>query len=259
MPGLGWLRKRLSDRQKVLIGSGLKGILSSIPSTYSLKMLALKHGTDKWGHGYIEHYEHYFRHIRKRKMNILEIGVGGYSDPKSGGASLRMWQEYFPNSSIYAIDVHDKSFHNDKRIKTFLGSQNAPEFLETVATSISPLDIIIDDGSHINEHVITSFNTLWPYLVDGGLYIIEDVQTSYWPQDGGNWQNLNDPRTTMSMLKDLVDGLNYQCIPNREPTLADKSVVSVHFYRNIVFIQKGRNHHDLSVYTLKEVEKARKS
>lgn len=251
------LKNKLSDRQKALIRKGLQLVLSFIPHSHNLEMLAIKHGTDKWGHSYIKHYEQYFARLRKQSLNILEIGIGGYNDPKSGGSSLRMWQDYFPNSTIYGIDVYDKKFHNDKRIKTFIGSQNDPDFLKRVATNIGLIDIIIDDGSHINEHVLTSFNILFPYLVDGGFYIIEDVQTSYWPQDGGNWKDLNDPGTTMFMLKSLVDGLNYQCIPNRIPTFTDKNIISIHFYRNIAFIIKGQNDHLLSNYTLKELEKAK--
>jgi hypothetical protein len=114
-------------------------------------------------------------------------------------------------------------------------------FLKEVATDIVQIDIIIDDGSHVNEHVITSFRTLFPYLQDGGIYVIEDLHTSYWPEYGGNWVSLNEPTTSVSMLKSLVDGLNYQYIPDRSPTYFDESILSVHFYPKIVFIIKGKN------------------
>ena len=148
----------------------------------NLNKLALYNVTDKWGgHWYTQHYELYFKNIRKKKLNILEIGVGGESNPNEGGASLRMWKEYFPNSYLYGIDIYDKSSLQEKRITIFKGSQADEDFLKKVCTKISDIDIIIDDGSHINEHVITSFETLFPFLKKGGYYAIEDIQTSYWP------------------------------------------------------------------------------
>ena len=158
------IRRYLSDKQKQQIKQILRVALSIVPSQFNLQLLALKYGTDKLSHGYIEHYEKFFKDIRKKKMNILEIGVGGYDDPKSGGASLRMWQEYFSNSMIYSIDIHDKSALQDKRIKIIQGSQNDSVFLANVTKTIGMYDIIIDDGSHQNEHIITSLNTLFPYL-----------------------------------------------------------------------------------------------
>lgn len=57
----------------------------------SLEMLARLHGSDKWGsHWYIPHYSRHFGPRRWRRMNVLEIGVGGYEDPLRGGRSLRM-------------------------------------------------------------------------------------------------------------------------------------------------------------------------
>ena len=114
-------------------------------------------------------------------MNLLEIGVGGYDDPKQGGHSLRMWKDYFPNANIYAIDLYDKSALQEPRIHIFQGSQADPDFLKWVAGEIGQLDIVIDDGSHVNEHVIVSFQTLFPLLADNGIYAIEDLHTAYLP------------------------------------------------------------------------------
>lgn len=75
----------------------LRFIFSGPLCRQSLSVLALKYGTDKWAHGYLGYYESHFRSIRNRRLNILEIGVGGYDNPKEGGASLRMWKEYFPS------------------------------------------------------------------------------------------------------------------------------------------------------------------
>jgi hypothetical protein len=210
----------------------------------NLKALALFYGTDKWGgHRYAQHYEEHLSPLKRRRLNILEIGVGGSDDPKAGGASLRMWRTFFPYSRIYGLDIHDKSVHDERRIKTFRGSQVDETFLGKVVQEIGDIHLIIDDGSHHNEHVLQTFAFLFPKLQKNGIYVIEDTQTSYWPDQGGSSLDLNRPDTTMGFLKMLVDGLNYAEFdkPAYNPTYYDKYITAMHFYHNIVFVQKGLN------------------
>jgi hypothetical protein len=257
MSGLSYLRNRLSDRQKNLGRRALRALLAFLPHRHRLDLLALKHGTDKWGHGYMEPYRQAFAPLRNESVTLLEIGVGKPGNAREGGESLRTWRDFFPKGMIHGIDIEDKSHHEEERIKIFQGDQGDPASLEEIARRIGPLDIIIDDGSHVNEHVINSFRTLFPFLKDGGTYVVEDSQTSYWPRYGGQWEDLDHPGTTMSMLKGLADGMNYRYIPDREPTYFDTHVESIHFFRNIVFIRKGTNRHVLSSSTLQEIEAAR--
>jgi len=206
--------------------------------------LAEIYGSDKWGsHYYIPHYIKHFSLIRKRKLDILEIGVGGYDNPHQGGASLRMWKKYFPNSMIHSMDIYDKSPQEENRIKIYRGSQSDELFLKNVCAKTGPFDIIIDDGSHVVRDVITSFKILFPILKEGGIYVVEDTQTSYWPDLGGNSTNLDDSETSMVYFKRLADGLNHQeyLWPEYIPSYFDKHVVSIHFYHNMVFIYKGLN------------------
>ena len=105
------------------------------------------------------------------------------------------------------------------------------------------VDIIIDDGSHQNEHVIKSFMSLFPLLSHNGIYAIEDVQTSYWPDFGGTSDDLSSKNTIMGFFKDLTDSLNYEEFikPDYAPTYFDKHIVSIHFYHNLIIITKGIN------------------
>ena len=64
-------------------------------------------------------YQNHFKNFKFKNNNILEIGVGGYEDPYTGGNSLRMWKSYFPFSKIYALDIHEKSFLQENKIKIF--------------------------------------------------------------------------------------------------------------------------------------------
>lgn len=200
--------------------------------------------TDKWGpHSYARHYDHHFASIRKRPLTVLEIGVGGYDNPNAGGESLRVWKWFFPNSQIVGIDHHPKTAIEEARIRTFQGSQADASFLERVVSEIGRPDIIIDDGSHLNAHVIAAFQALFPLLKDDGIYVVEDLQTSYWPSFGGVTHPAPDTPTTMNFFRGLIDGLNHSeyLDPGYEPTVYDRHMVSMHFYHNLMFIYKGLN------------------
>ena len=216
---------------------------STVIAQPSLRDLALAMGTDKEGaHSYTSAYERHLERFRDRPITMLEIGVGGYGDPNRGGASLRMWKAYFPLGHIIGIDVQDKTQFSEDRITILQGDQGDPVFLSDLAARFGPFDVVIDDGSHRCQHVITSFGALFPHVRDGGVYVIEDLQTSYWEKYGGS-STPNSPGTSMTLLQRLTDGLNYAefDIPNYVPTYTDLWVRSITFYHNIAFIEKAPN------------------
>jgi glycosyltransferase involved in cell wall biosynthesis len=145
--------------------------------------LAQKYGSDKCPrirHSYTPRY-HQLLHDKK-VTNFLEIGIGTVSlmKPIVGetyrpGASLRMWRDYFPEASIYGCDIDRSVLFEEERIKTFWVDQNSTHELETCVPDIQ-YDVILDDGSHILEHNVTSFKALWSRVAPGGLYIIEDAE-----------------------------------------------------------------------------------
>ncbi len=216
----------------------------ALPFGYSLKMLAIIYKSDKCGkHYYIKHYQSIFRKLKFKRIKLFEIGVGGYHYPNIGGNSLRMWKRYFPFGKIYSLDIYNKTFVEENRIKIFQGSQIDEILLNNITTQIGELDIIIDDGSHINEHVIKTFQILFPKLKNGGIYVIEDCQTSYWPDYGGNSENLNNANTIMNYFKNLTDSINYEelLISNYNPSYFDKHIISIQFFHNLIFVFKGLN------------------
>lgn len=210
-----------------------------------LNSLAVRHGSDKWGpHNYTPHYEDHFAPVRDRKLTVLEIGVGGFHDPFAGGASLRMWRDYFPRAMVYGLDVVDKSKLDGGRIRTIRCDQSDVDDLRRAMGEVGRPDIVIDDGSHISRHVCTTFRTLFPYLRPGGKYVIEDVQTGYWPSFGGNDLSTTDLGTSVGMLKDLIDGLNHQELTSRTsraPQETDLCVSGMHLHHNLAIIDKGSN------------------
>ncbi|MGA8847711.1 MAG: hypothetical protein WB471_13935 [Nocardioides sp.] len=208
-----------------------------------LTELAQEFGTDKFGtHRYTPRYQQHLEHLRDREFTMLEIGIGGYSREGKGGASLRMWKHFFPKAQILGLDIHDKSFVNAPRITAIQGSQVDEALLHRIVEEHGPIEVIIDDGSHRPHHIRETFRILFPLLAPDGIYAIEDIQTSYWPEWGGS-EDRQDPTTTLALVKDLVDGLNYEEFVDEpyEPTYSDLHVVGVHAYHNLVIIEKGEN------------------
>lgn len=218
--------------------------LKTFAKTHDLNFLATVFKTDKWGkHFYTPHYFFHFNKFKSKKIKLLEIGIGGYENPQQGGGSLRMWERFFDRALIYGIDIYDKTQLEEGRIKIKQGSQVDALFLESLNDEVGGFDVIIDDGSHQNEHIIKTFEILFPKLKDDGIYVIEDVQTSYWPEYGGDSENHDVNTSAMGYFKRYIHGLNYAEFKNKDytPTYFDKKIISIHFYHNLIFIYKGNN------------------
>jgi len=182
---------------------------------------------------FLKIYEDYFKDLKNKKINILEIGV-------HEGKSLMIWKEYFPKANIIGIDLKSYNF-NINRIFTFQGDQTDINFLLGVSRKFKKFDIIIDDGSHVCSHIIKTFATLFDFLREDGLYICEDLQTSYWPRYGGSRINLNKKNTSLSFFKTLVDSGNYESYdrPFYKKSKFDGKIKFVHFFQNLVIVKKG--------------------
>lgn len=145
-----------------------------------LQQLGRKYGTDKSSNShtfkkksYCDIYDKYFINIRNKVKTFVEIGI-------KSGCSLKMWEEYFPNATIYGIDIDPSCKKYEKgRIKCLIGDQNDEKFLLEVKKEIGKYDILLDDGSHITLHQIKTFNILYENCDENGFYIIEDLRNSY--------------------------------------------------------------------------------
>lgn len=131
-----------------------------------LKRLATKYGTDKAKFGYTDIYEMYLDSVRMNVKKVIEIGV-------KKGASLRMWRDYFPNAFILGLDNNPKTMFTEERIETILFDQSLG--FEEYEKVLNKYDVIIDDGSHWQSHIMNSYRWLYDMLNVGGHYFIEDV------------------------------------------------------------------------------------
>lgn len=211
-----------------------------------LSNLAVQHGTDKWNHHfYTEHYEKALSHLQNETFNLLEIGIGGYGFPEQGGASLRMWADFFPNANIIGLDFCDKSKIDirNRKIVAVQGDQYSKEDLLKLQTDHGPFTVIVDDGSHMCEHQIKSFETLFPLMPDGGIYIIEDIETSYWKDYGGTketWDIIDNPSCLAYFMFKLHE-MHYRTNGMSKNGPFTDTIESIQFFNNIIIIRKGYN------------------
>jgi hypothetical protein len=204
-----------------------------------LDLLAALYGTDKFGeHDYTPVYDELMRASRRKAVRLLEVGVGGYAGAL-GGESLRMWESYFRRGRITGIDLYDKTALSGGRVTVYQCSQVDEPKLTSLAQELGPFDFIIDDGSHLNAHQIETFGILWPHLKDAGTYIVEDVQTSYWPSYGGG--PLGAPgygKSCMQWFKDLADSVNLPEFLAPAPRKLYADIGSITFLHNLILLKK---------------------
>jgi len=142
------------------------------------------------GHSYTPQYHALLSPLRKSTKLVLEIGVGNIPLMRSitgekykPGASLRMWRDYFPNAQIIGCDILPEVVFTAKNIATFVADQSNVGSLETLISNVKKFeefaDLIVDDGSHNENHQVISFKTLWKLVKPNGIYIIEDISMTF--------------------------------------------------------------------------------
>jgi hypothetical protein len=184
----------------------------------------------KWVH-YLDIYDHHFAAYRNRPVKMLEIGV-------SEGGSLELWRKYFGTDAIiYGVDINPECANrvtppNQVRI----GSQADPQFLRSVVEEMGTPDIILDDGSHVARHQHISFDTLFPLLREEGLYVMEDLHTSYFPgiYEGG-YRRRN---TAIEYAKSMIDDMHIWYHKKSVRTPTQHLISAVHLYDSMVVIEK---------------------
>jgi predicted O-methyltransferase YrrM len=130
--------------------------------------------TQNQGHGFSEFYTQHLKHLKQRKIKILEIG-------SYAGASASAFVKYFPNSKVYCFDINISKFiYYSKNIHVFGLNIKDKKKVEKILSKINSesnsnfFDVIIDDGSHYLSDILFSLNTLFRYVKKGGIYVIED-------------------------------------------------------------------------------------
>lgn len=158
--------------------------------------------TKETRHSYGQFYDKHFSLYQNTAKKVLEIGV-------DTGISIYAWLDYFPSATIYGMDIvlpNDPRLFND-RVILFTGDQGDINSLnEFIKTYGGDFDIIIDDGGHTMQQQQLTFKTYFPFLKSGGMYVIEDLHTSYL-SGYTEYGQLNTPVTTLDLVKHLEKDL----------------------------------------------------
>ncbi|MGH3508871.1 MAG: class I SAM-dependent methyltransferase [Nocardioidaceae bacterium] len=187
----------------------------------------------KWMH-YFDIYHRHFERFRGKKPVVLEFGV-------SQGGSLQMWRDYFGRGArIHGVDIDPRCKALEERhTRIFIGDQEDREFLRSLAGEIGPIDVVIEDGGHQFAQQINTFEEIYPKITEDGVFLIEDLHTSYWLKYGGG---VRKPGTFIEYAKELSDQLN--AWHSREPNFTvdefTRTTRSMHFYDSIIVFEKGR-------------------
>jgi hypothetical protein len=180
--------------------------------------IAARHDTDK-GLSYTRVYYELLAHVRDEPLRFLEIGV-------FNGGSLRMWREFLPNATLFAIDVDPRCLEFERGIPNtcirLVDQANISQLRDFINQTGGEFDFVVDDGGHTMAQQITSFEVLFPHVVSGGAYVIEDVGTAYWREYGG--RDIGHEGTSIALVKRLIDSANIDDII--EPVEGNHSMVS---------------------------------
>jgi len=187
---------------------------------------------NKWDN-YFEIYDRHLSRFRGTDVHVVEFGV-------AHGGSLQMWKRYFgPKAKLYGIDIipHCKKLE-EEQISICIGDQQDREFLKSLRKKIPRIDVLIDDGGHKMEQQINTFEELFPCISKDGVYICEDLHTSYWPAWGGGYKKSG---TFIEYSKNFIDYIN-AWYSEQESQLGvtdfTTSVHSLHYYCSVLVIEK---------------------
>jgi SAM-dependent methyltransferase len=189
----------------------------------------------KWS-GYFDVYERHLKKFVGKAPRILEIGI-------LGGGSIELWLKYFgPGTSVVGLDINEEclKYEYNGDVKIVMGDQGDPAFWDEFLKTQNKFDIVIDDGSHVMNHQITTLNKVFSHIKEGGVYLCEDTHTSYWPQPwGGVFRGAG---TFLEHSKRATDILNQQHFQGsqiaQEALDAYHNLYSVSFYNSMVVMEK---------------------
>ena len=214
--------------------------------------IALNCVTDKVSHhGYHRFYPRFLETIKydMKGKGMLEIGINQID-------AIDLWRKYFPKVFIYGVDIGIPETKGDD-YHVFCGDQSDMKKMESIISEIShPIPFIIDDGSHLPSHQIMCFNYLFRELLSpGGIYIIEDIETSYWNKErnlyGRDFQN--DP-SVIDVFQTVINNINEEFI-HEEKRNTDGTLISLETRKEIQSVTFGMNCIIITKKTLEDKER----
>ncbi|MBU1099121.1 MAG: class I SAM-dependent methyltransferase [Bacteroidetes bacterium] len=182
---------------------------------------------------YFEIYDRHFSRYRGKEVIVVEFGV-------SQGGSLLMWKNYFgPKAKIYGVDIFpDCKKLEEDQIEIIIGDQDDRKFLASLRERIPKIDILIDDGGHKMKQQINTYEELFHHMDKNGVYLCEDLHTSYSFKWGGGYKSRH---SFIEYSKNFIDQIHaWYSFQRGRLKISDftKSVHSLHYYTNVLVIEK---------------------
>lgn len=178
-----------------------------IPESNELLDIVDYYHTDKhFGHDFFRLiYNDLFRPLKSECKVFIEIGIYDCE-------SIKLWRDYFTNAQIVGVEYNlpyslDRLGDTPRDRMSFINAdQSKEEDLINLSKNYSDVDVILDDGSHKMRDQQITFAKLFKCLKSGGIFIIEDLHTSFevtMPEK--SWCNWGDPNKTITldMLKEF--------------------------------------------------------
>lgn len=183
---------------------------------------------------YFDVYERHFQKYRNKEITIMEIGV-------NKGGSLQLWKNYFGDKAkVIGIDINPECKKlEEENIEIYIGSQADREFLKEIKSKVPKLDILIDDGSHQVDHQRITFEEMFDHIADDGVYLCEDVHTSYSYTYNSDYK---DENSFVEYSKNFIDYINawHSHNENLKVNKYTKHMHSVHYYPSCIVVEKKR-------------------
>jgi hypothetical protein len=160
-----------------------------------------------------------FRRTGKKPYKLLEIGLGCNMDRCVAGG-FHLLQAFLPYVEYHAFEYSYELCRRRFNVSQVtpaevayldshvcVGSSDSKEVVQACGEKFGPFDVVIDDASHLQPHIIAGIH-LWmpsPFLKPGGTYVIEDLQTGFWKSYGGGKKVQLAGNTGPELIKDLID------------------------------------------------------
>lgn len=197
----------------------------------------------KWVH-YFDIYHRHFAAFRDKPITAVEFGV-------SHGGSLQMWKHYFGSDArIIGIDIDPQCQDlAEPQIEIIIGDQVDRGFMRDLAETVGSIDVLIEDGGHSMTQQIVTFEEMWPSIADGGVYLVEDLHTSYWAEYGGGYRHQD---TFIEYAKNLVDQQHAWHSRDNESLVIDeytRTIRGMHVYDSVIVFDKAlvpEPHHEMT-------------
>ena len=195
---------------------------------------------------YSDQYDLISSIIKKKKIKILEIGIGGHNVEFAGGQSLIALAHYFDKSDVIGADFFKKDFLNRKNIKTVVLDQGDPKMLKNLGKKYGPFDLVIDDGSHFVDHQRLTFSILFDFLKNKGIYIIEDMTGSYEKALNGD-PDLSFKKNNITYFSSLTHSVNSHALYKKNFDKLKKfvNISKIFFLPKMVVIEKVIKQHPI--------------